>query len=332
MTETTTTEKRSRIPGWAKKIVPVLVSGIILFYCFRDQDWQKLMDAGSRANLWLAILAIVLPQLVFWFLNTLLIERNFIWFHGPFPFWPFFWVKGAIYILMFVNTMLGSSGMILYQQRKANITWRKYLGILLFRSAMSLWGMAVLMVPTTLALHYYGLAEKTKINMYVWWGLIIFGVLWMTEAWIGWHGKKHFGLSKIVVRDRTTEFWTAFNVSTRKHWLLTMAMTLLPLMFMLTGFYFLTLAFNVEVPFFLFMAVSPIAIMIMDLPIAFAGFGTATVAWTLFFGDYGAAEDIAALTLFIPFGRMACRSLIGLVSLRPALKEIAFLFQADDKE
>jgi hypothetical protein len=332
MAESTSTEKLSRIPGWVKKVGPVLVSGIILYYCFQGQDWEKLMDACARANLWLAILAIVIPQLVYWYLDALMVERTFNWFHGPFPFWPYFWVKGAIYILMFVNTIIGSGGMLLYQQRKADITWNKYMGILLFRLAMAMWGIAVLMIPLTLAMHYYGLTDKTKINMYVWWGFIIFGVLWMTEAWIGWHGKKHFGLSKIVVRDRETEFWTAFQLSTRRHWLLSWAMILPPYALMLVGFYFCSLAFDVKVPFLLFMAIAPLALLIMGLPIAFAGFGTATVAWMMFFNDYGREEDILALSLFLPFARMACRALIGMISLQPALGEINALFQKTGSE
>ena len=90
----------------------------------------------------------------------------------------------------------------------------------------------------------------------------------------------------------------------------------------LVGMYFLTLAFGVRVPFLEFMVVSPIAVAIMDMPLAFAGFGTATLAWVIFFGDYGSAENIAALTLFLPFSRSICRAAIGLVSLRPALKDI----------
>ncbi len=332
MSESSPIEQRSWIPGWVKKLVPILVSLFILYYYFHDQDWDKLIDACIRAKLWLAILAIVIPQLAYWYLDALIVERNFRWFHGPFPLWSYFWVKGAIYILLFVNSMLGSSGMLLYQQRKARITWRKYLGILLFRLSMTIWGIAVLMIPVTLALHHYGLTEKTRINMYLWWGGIIFGVLWLIEAWIGWHGEKHFGLSKIVVRDRESEFWTAFNLSTRIQWFFTSAVMVLPLILVLVGFYWLTMAFNIEVPFILFMAVAPMAMLIMDLPISFGGYGTATVAWMIFFKDFGSADDIAALTLFLPFGRMVCRALIGLISMRPALKEMGILLKEGEVE
>jgi uncharacterized membrane protein YbhN (UPF0104 family) len=91
------------------------------------------------------------------------------------------------------------------------------------------------------------------------------------------------------------------------------------------GFYFTSVAFGVNIPFLEFIVVMPIAFGVMELPIAFGGFGTATLAWMTFFGAYGSVESIAALTLFVPFCRSVSRGLIGLVSLKPALTDIATL-------
>jgi len=264
---------------------------------------------------------------VFWFIETLLVERHMKWFHGPFPFWTFFWVRGSIYILMFVNVALGSGGVLLYTQRRARITWRKLAGIILFRFGLMLWAISVIMVPLTLAMHYYGLTEKARINMYVWWGFLIFGVVYLINGWMTWHHGTHFGISKYVVRDRNSEFWTAFRMASKRQWYLTWAMMLPPFILTIVGMYFLALAFNIHIPFIEFMVVGPLMLIVMDLPIAFGGFGTATMGWTLFFGAYGSEVEIAALTLFLPFARSACRALIGLVSLKPALEEVSSLLQ-----
>jgi hypothetical protein len=322
----------ARIPGWVKKIVPVLVSVGILYYYFLDQEWELLIDACTRADLWLAVFAIVIPQLVVWFTGTLIVERHFSWFHGPFPFWKYLFIHGSAYILMFVNTALGGGGLLLYQQRKAQITWRKLMGIVLFRIGLALFGLSVVMIPVTLAMYQYGLAEEARINMYVWWGFLIFGVVYLINSWMTWHHGTHFGISKIVVRDRESEFWTAFRTASKKQWFLTWAMIIPPLIITVIGTYFLNLAFDIHVPFWQFMVVGPLALAIMGLPIAFAGFGTATMAWMIFFGDYGSDENIAALTLFLPFGRMVCRSIIALVSLKPALEDISTLTLAPDEK
>ncbi len=104
-----------------------------------------------------------------------------------------------------------------------------------------------------------------------------------------------------------------------------------PFILVVVGLYFLNLAFDIKVPLLEFLVVGPLALMVMDLPIAFSGFGTATLAWMVFFGDYGTEENIEALTLFLPFTRAALRAVIGVGSLRPALKEIGSLALAPDE-
>ncbi len=325
---------QGRIPPWVKKFVPILVSALILYYYFHDQDWEKLMDAAGRANLLVAVLAIAIPQLVFWLFEVLIADRHVTWFHGPFDWKKYFWVRGAIYIILLINPTIGGGGIFLYIQRKTEMSWTKLLGIMLFRFGMTLWGIGILMIPATLAMYYYGLAEKAKINMYIWWGILLIpGVWFFIGTWLFWfYNIDYSGIGKIIVRDRNSEFWTAFRVATRKQWFLTWAMGIPPFLFMLVGFYFVSRAFGVNVPFLEFMVVSPLAMAVMDMPIAFGGFGAATLAWLVFFGDYGIKENIAALTLFLPFMRVLIRALIGLVSLRPAISDISTLTLTSKKD
>jgi len=72
----------------------VVISLGILYYYFHDEDWNKIWEACKYANLALALLAIVIPQLIFWFFEALIYDRHLEWFHAPFPFWRFFWVRG----------------------------------------------------------------------------------------------------------------------------------------------------------------------------------------------------------------------------------------------
>lgn len=318
-----------RLSPWARNSIPVIGSVLILYYYFHGQDWQKLLEAAGRADLLMAALAVAVPQLVFWFFETLITERHLKWFHGPFPFREYFWTRGAIYILILLNAQLGGGGVLLYLKRKARISWQKLIGIMLFRYGLMLWGLGVCMVPVTLALHHYGLDQRIKINMWAWWGILILGLYWLAEGWIVWHHKKRFGFARFILLDRGSEFWAAFNAASRRQWYYTWAMALPPYVFLLVGFYFLSLAFHLQVPFWEFMAISPLLLIIIDLPIALAGFGTTTMAWKLFFPDYGSPDDIMALTLFFPFVRGLTRALIGLVSLKPAMRDIGNLFRED---
>jgi uncharacterized membrane protein YbhN (UPF0104 family) len=319
------TEPTSHIPSWIKKVIPILVSVSILYYYFHNQDWRELVTAVYSAHLYLAVLTIIIPQLIFWYFDVLIVQRLIVWFHCPFNFKTFFLIRGSIYLLTMVHPILGGGGVILYLWRNIRITWTKLLGIMLFRYGLTLWGMVLLLIPTTIAIHRYELSERVRLNMWLWWGLLLFGFVWLVEAWLCWHYKKCYGLSKILAPNPEKEFWTAFHTATKKQWLLTWVMSIPPIILYLIGIYFLSRAFNVNVPFLEFMVVAPLTMAIAEMPIAFAGFGTTTLAFFSFFAKYGSSEAIAALTLFLPFVRAVFRALVGLSCLRPALQHSGLL-------
>ena len=74
-----------------------------------------------------------------------------------------------------------------------------------------------------------------------------------------------------------------------------------------------------------------LGLILRPLPVISIGYSLITLK-EVDFGDYGSAQDIGALTLFLPFGRAVCRALIGAVSLKPALKDIGALLQATESE
>ena len=160
-----------------QRVLPIVVSGAILYYYLRALDWQSLRVVAENANLPLAVAAILIPQLIVWILGALLIQRSIVWFHGPFPLLPFIWIRGSAYILMFINTALGGGGLVLYQQRRGNISWTKLIGIILFRLGLGLWGICLLMIPVTLSLHLLGLEDRIKLDLGIWWGVLIGGVV-----------------------------------------------------------------------------------------------------------------------------------------------------------
>lgn len=322
------TPKRPIIPNWLKTPLAMMVSGFILYYYFADQDWKKLYEAMAQANIILAILALLIPQLLIYFCDVFITTRHFQWFHGPFPWKEFCWVRGAMYLILLVNSTIGGGGIVLYLQRKTQITWTKFIGLMIFRTSLTMWSIAILLIPVTLAMHYYNIFEVSKLNPYIWWTLLSLGLIGFIEGWFAFHYNKPFLLTRLILNRIENEIWTAFRIASKAQWLLTILWGLIPMIAMLGGFWFLALAFGVKIPILHFAATSLVVMMIMDLPIAFAGFGTTTMAWMIFYSDYGSQEAIASLTLFLPFARAAIRAIIGLVALKPAINDINMLLQA----
>ena len=316
---------RSRLGLWTRRLGPFAVSAAILAFYLRDFGWTALVRIIAHVNVPLATAAVVIPQLVNWYFGALVIQRTIVWFHGPISLSSLFWMRGASYILAFVNSALGGGSLLFYQQRRGQLSWTKLLGIVLFRVGLWLWGICLIMIPLTIIVHLNGIDQRMRINFYLWWALLIFGALWFFEAWHNWHHGGYWGLSRLVARDRDNEFWTAFRRSTPRLWLTFWALSLPQVFSTILGYHLLNQAFGIDAPLVESLVVLPLALLIMDLPVAFAGFGTATLAWVTFFGDYGSTENVTALTLFMPMARMLTRALIGALSLRPALGEIEFL-------
>ena len=116
-----------------KKIVPIVISLSIIYYYFHNQNWIQLFAITRKVKLINVIMAIALPQLIFWLFEVLITKQHIIWFHGKFSFKDFLWVRGAIYLLGMINTSLGFGGVFVYIWKKLKISWIKLSGIMVFR-------------------------------------------------------------------------------------------------------------------------------------------------------------------------------------------------------
>jgi len=313
---------KSNALSFIKKIVPVVISLSIIYYYFHNQNWIQLFTITRKVKLINAIMATALPQITFWIFEVLITERHLIWFHGKFSFKDFLWVRGAIYLLVMINTSLGFGGVCVYIWKKSKISWIKLSGIMVFRYLLTIWGLTILMILTIIFLYFYGEFEKMGIKILIL-GPIMFSLFaWMIDTWFFWHNDRHFGLTRLIVKNPENEFWTAFRNASLKQWILTWIISICPFIIYLIGIYFQLISFNVHIPFFKFILYSPLAMVVSDIPISFAGFGTTTISFIKFFGSYGTYKSVYAFSLFFPLTRAITRSFIGLISLKFAMKDI----------
>lgn len=319
--------EKKQLPGWIRTGIPVAVSGLILYYYMGKQDWQNVIDAARDTNYVIAFMAVLIPQIIFWWVDVLICYKLFTWFNKPFPWKDYLWAKGGLYLLVLVNTGIGGGGLIYYLYRKIGATWAKLLGIILFRCLLGVWAVGLLMIPGTLLMHYWGLVDKINVNVWVLWPVLITCAVWFLLAWYNWHYTNHFAKFFNI----ETEFWTAFREGTQKQWVDMLVLNAGAMFIMLAGIWVIALAFGIKIPFMEFIVAAPFMWFISELPIAFAGFGTTTVAWVLFFGNYGSEAAITGFTLFLPSARLIVRALLGTVSLPFALKDISNLLQWRNK-
>ncbi len=327
--------KRKGMSGWMKTALAIAVSVIILGFYFKDIEWPKFFEALEQANLWMAFFSIVISQLVFWLFGVFQTERTFNWFHKPFDWVNYMWVRGGLYLLVMVNTGLGGAGNIIYLQQKTHISWMKFISIAFFRTSVQAAAIGFALVPLTLLLHWYDIFKLLPLNPWIWWCVLIVGLLAFWDGWFFFLKNRAIGLSRYFftkgekrgalvggIRNKAHPFWEIFRVATQAQWLWLMLWVYVPVLSTIICYWYFAKAFNIEIPFLLFAATILLVLMIQDTPLAFAGFGSTTLAWSLFYGEYASLEAIASLSLCMPLLRLLMRGAVGVVSIRPAISDI----------
>lgn len=332
------TEKKTwsipKIPNWLKTSVAILVSIVFLYYYFRNMNWQEVYASLQDANLTLAVFSLLVTQVIYWFFDTYQRERHFSWFNGPFPWKDYFFVRGALYLVMMFNGAVGSVGLMVYLKKRTDITWMKLFGITTFRFLMHLAGWVLTLIGLTVAMIMTDAFDKLPIPVYpyvyIWLAILCTGPLLLLDGWLFFFHDKKIGVWQFIIRDKQHEFWRPLDIASRTQWVLTMIWGVVPVVILCSGYWFFAYAFGVKIPVLYFTVTIILVIIIADMPLAFAGLGTTTLAWVLFYGDYANEAVMASLTLSLPILRILIRSAIGLICLKPAIGDIQEMFKATE--
>ena len=327
--------RRKGLPNWLKTTLAILVSIAILAFYLKDIDWPLFFLTIKEANLWLAFFSVLIPQLIFWLFSVYQMERTFTWFHKPFPWKEFMWVRGALYLVMMINTGVGGVGNVLYLQQKTRISWLRFIALSFFRASVQTAAIGLVLIPLTIGMHVVGVFENTPLNPVIWWTILIVGQLAFWDGWFYFLKGQAIGLSRYLFtegsrdglliggyRNKEHDFWFAFRQATQTQWLLLMIWAQIPVIALVFGYWYFAKAFNIEIPLLLFVVTMLLVNALQDLPVAFAGFGTTTMAWAMFYGDYASPEAIASLSLCLPLMRLFVRGGIGAISMRPAIEDV----------
>ncbi len=319
-------KKTRPIVVWTQYALSILISIGVCWYLLGSIKWDSLFSSLEDANIALAIIGLVLPNLVWWWADTRLNQKVIGWFHARIDFWGIFWIRGFTYLMAIIYPPLAEVGILAYLYRKTGMTIKLFSGIVFFKGINTGLGVLFIVTGATLAAYGMGIRLGEHINVYFWWAGLACGFFGFFHAWSYWIRGHSWGpLDRFL--DRESEFFIPYAKGNMRHWLITWAYTIFPIMGMFGGYYVTALAFNVHVNPFLFIALSPLVFALAGLPVFFGGYGGTTVFWMQFFPGSGTDADIIALTLFIPTARMLLRVAMGLVSLIPAQEDLALIWR-----
>jgi hypothetical protein len=314
-----------KIVDGKKIFLALLVSFAILAYYFYDQDWQGLSLAIKDANVPLAVLAVVLLVLNNWFFEVLLRGVHFNWFHeglqGKFPWRDYFWMRGALYLILVVNGPLSGAARVLYLVNKTKISWTLYFGIGFFRLILRAGLIALVMLAFSYLLVEKQLLSQAGIPYFYWFAFIFWNLFVFVDAYLAFMNGRFLGLTRLIENKLDHEFFAAFNKATLYQWLWTLVVGTFPMVIFLFCYWMMALAFNIDIPLWYFSLSIVFVLILSNLPIAFGGFGTTTMAWMLFYKDYADESLLLGFTLFLPTARLLVHGTVGLLCLKPALAD-----------
>jgi len=299
----------------AKRFLPLLISGLILYYYFNQIDWSLLKHSLLKAHLALFIPSRLIPLFIYLLIDSYLLKVLFDWFHQPIRFREVVYPRAALYLLALINVQVSNGGMFLYLMRRADIKTEKLAGLVAFRFAWSVWsinfGLSIALLLTFLLKFEFHSPLAMELI------LLGVGIIWASLL-------LYLGLAYYYnhYRPETVHrpLWNAFIQARPRQYLEIAGFTLLLAGIGVINNYLCALSFGIKIPLHELVVLLPIVDLIANLPIAFAGLGTTTFAWQTFWSRYATPEAFLSFTIALPVTTYLSRALFALIAFPRAVK------------
>jgi len=291
-----------KTPLW-KRCLPFIIAGCILGYLFWHIDYRQCLVALARADLLIYIPWLLAFIMITFFMDTQNLVALLKQFNYHLPFRDALSIRGSTYLIANIDYSLGLGALIYYLKRDLGIPVMRSTGLMVIFNAinqqslviMSIFGLLLFSPLNTVLQHFLWLCIA----------IIVFDFVFIQALKVlpsrGWIGKfKNFNIIKVFPEAT----WKSYG-------LLNFWRIVFYSMF-IAFFYFALRAFHMNIPLVALIAYVPIILLIISLPIAPGGFGTAQAAMLYLFKDYGTNVNILAFGLTYSTSILVFRSLIGL--------------------
>ncbi len=306
----------SRARGAARRLLPVAVSALALYWVLRQVDPEKLAAALS----W-DIAAVLVPAFVVYGIVTLVLEAVSIarLLHPAPPDFTLLTaarIKSATYLLGIVNYTLGAAALTVLLRRRAGIGLGRAASVVLLISSVDLLVLlALAALAATVAVTSAAQQEDTRVLI----GSLLalgtagfFGGLVLLRAPVSLGPLERVRSLAVFEALRTTPLLRLAELAL---WRLAFSSCFIGLGAL--AFY----AFGIAPPASVLVVGMVFIGVVAALPIAIAGLGTVQIAIVSFFGAHADRETLLALSLVLTAGMIALRVAIGLAFAREFTQE-----------
>ncbi len=287
----------------------------IVWYVARGVSWTQVVDAGSRATLWLFVGA-SLGGFICWFVGeTILYSRLFSYLHDRTKALELLPTTAAFYFLQLVNSYVASGVYVLFLHIRKRVPWITSAWTLIFLAYIDviliafLTLVAIALVPTSPI--RLGLAYAA--------GVLIIGCL-ISSFWLFWGARLRAGNWLRWIYDRPS--LASFRIARPSHYAKLFAIRFL--IYLGAGFalYGQFASFHVALPLAQALAMTPFIVAIGTLPFSPGGIGTTQIVFTLAFARFADKGDLFALSLAVTAFNLVVRVPMGLLMGKPLTRGV----------
>ena len=298
-----------------QNLITYALAGGIVWFVARGVSWEHVIDAGSRATLWLFVGA-SLGGFFCWFLgDAILYSRLFSYFHGPTGARELLPTMAAVYFLQIVNSYVASGAFVLFLHTRKRVPWIMGGCTLLFQGFLD----AMLLAALTLLAIVFVPTSPIRLGFNYAVGVLAVGSV-IASFWLVWGSRLAVGNWLRWLYERPS--MAAFRVARPLHYVKLITIRFLIVASAGFALYGQFISFHIRVPLMQTLALTPFIVAIGNSALSPGGVGTTQLVYTLVFARFADKNDLFALSLAVTAFNLLIRVPMGLAMGTPLVKEV----------
>ncbi|HNY49848.1 MAG TPA: lysylphosphatidylglycerol synthase transmembrane domain-containing protein [Smithella sp.] len=286
-----------------KRLLPIAVSCAILFYLFWYIDIRQCFNALMNADMTIYVPAVLVLILATFLLDTQNLAATLKHFHYPLSWKNAFTLRGVTYLIMTIDYSVGLGVLIYYLKKHFGIPVMRSTGLMAFFNGITQKALVYMAIIGLIILSPTSALLRNLLIFLI--GFAILDILLIVVL-------KKLPSRGLALKIRNLNLLKVFHEASWRTYGMLLFWRMVYYAFFIAFFYVAVRAFNMQIPLIALLAYVPIILLVISLPIAPGGFGTAQAAMLILFKDYGTNMDIMAFGLTYTTSILVLRYLIGL--------------------
>ncbi|HRS97057.1 MAG TPA: lysylphosphatidylglycerol synthase transmembrane domain-containing protein [Smithella sp.] len=290
-------------PRTWKRLLPLAVSGAILAYLFWHIDIRQCINALFNSDMRLYVPAVLVLILATFLLDTQNLAATLKHFHYPLSWKNAFTLRGVTYLIMTIDYSVGMGVLIYYLKKHLGIPVMRSTGLMTFFNGITQKALVYMSIIGLLILSPASALLNNLLMFFI--GFAVLDFLFIVAL-------KKLPSRGLALKIKNLNLLKVFHEASWSTYAVLLFWRTVYYSFFIIFFYVAVRAFNMQIPLVALVAYVPIILLVISLPIAPGGFGTAQATMLILFKDYGNNTEIMAFGLTYTTSILVLRYLIGL--------------------